>query len=1175
MHSVKRGVSACGLCVSVLVALGGVFGAAAAGTDGLSLTTNDWYDASFTALTVDTPIAQGGTVGITRGAGSWTAVPSSGTAKIVEDADNNSATVLAVNASGEELEFTPAALQNATGMETAQFRVKAEAVDALTAISDAQAAFALYSADGANYALMGYVSDGAGAVWTNLTGVTAGTLANTWYDLTMDFCGEGSARVVRFAVNGTILADSDGTTWFPVVKQNATTINSLAFTGVGSLQSFSGDSLAAASANVARYNGTDYPSVAAAIAAGEADSWANGSVTLLANAEWTPTAAGTYNIALGSYTLSNTGDYTISAGETAGTVTAARIYTWNGSSYTWLSAANWTVGSDAHAAATYPGENTTDPFTVVFTKNATFSSAEAVTVAARCNLVIEAEGYAVTMPTVTYGDTENYTYVNSGTVTLQNMSRDHVVVASGATLVVASNLNPSAAAFTWFTGTGTIVFDGITVSRANSEWGMTLRSFEGTYILKSGAVVSTTGNTQSNSAMLGTGKLVFAGATLRRSNDSNTLKNSSYEIVAGTANILNGESTSSGNVSYPHECFPLDLSKTTVVSGDAMLDAETQYVIMTVDSLSKFTGATLPAVSSDLTAAGWGVIRSTNGVGKAMLVLTHDPAYTWTGAAGDGLWATPENWKVGDYVPATAPGAGDTVAITDATVSVEKDSTLGVVTLAGTAKLSVIGVSGVTTATTVLPALSEGSTTLTADNIEIVGPYAVSFVDGAVQATRAAAAFIWNGGESGAWTASSWKIGDTAVLDYPTGKDDMAIFNANAALTIANSTVMSPITLNANLQLTSAATVYAGGDISGTGTLILSNVTLRTSGEHNKSVSFASPVNVPKGATATFEIDATSSDNGYKFTLSGKLTGGGIIDSHSVSSRNTYSGLNLTGDGSDFAGTVKLYSSSSQQRDAHVINPLASSSNAIWRINVDGSNENLSKMPFVEGTSYSETIYYMGACEIDFKNPNESVSGKFTLEVGALDLNSVIYTSKPSSDKSKYGNNTVLRWIAPTATITNAVSNLHILDIAGGGVAVVASSDLPQRIKFTGKGGVLKFAPTSTTPTDLASKLTYSDVDIVFDDEGESYTWATALASSNKGGLVKKGEGTLTLGAAPLYSGDTYLDGGTLKIPAAAGVAVKTHVSGKKVVTSAETIENVDYTVYTLGDKKPVLILVY
>lgn len=1162
--------------LALAASLGGAFCAFAAGFDGKNLTTNDWFDADFTtALTVDSEVVLNSTTGIVRGAGSWTAVPTEGTAKIVADTDaGGEATMLSVDAADEELEFTPAGLSDPTGMETVSATVKGAAGGELpTMAGDIQSAFTIYD-NGTVAVPCGYTSDG----WTNLvySGEMTG-LTNAWYTLSFDFANVDDVRYVRYAVvpnsgSRIVLADSEGTTWFRAAS-NATTVTSISFSGTGDVRSLGGDSLAGM---VATYNGVSYATVALAVAAGEADSWANGKVTLIANAKWAPSAAGTYNIDVASFSLDVTEtEYTLTADTVEGTVTATRIYTWAGSVDTWLSAANWTVGNDAHAAATYPGENTTDPFTVVFTKNATFSSAEAVTAAAGCNLVIEAEGYAVTMPTITYGDVENYTYVNSGTVTLQNMSRDHVVVASGATLVVASNLNPSAAAFTWFTGTGTIVFDGITVSRANSEWGMTLRSFEGTYILKSGAVVSTTGNTQSDRAMLGTGKLVFAGATLRRSNDSNTLKNSSYEIVAGTANILNGESTSAGNVSYPHECFPLDLSKTTVVSGDALLDTEVQYVIMTVDSLSKFTGATLPAVSSDLTAAGWGVIRSTNGVGKAMLVLTHDPAYTWTGEAGDGLWATPENWKVGDYVPATAPGAGDTVAITDATVSVEKDSTLGVVTLAGTAKLSVIGVSGVTTATTVLPALAGGSTTLTADNIEIVGPYAVSFVDGAVQATRAAATFIWNGGESGAWTASSWKIGDAEVLDYPTGKDDMAIFNANAALTIANSTVMSPITLNANLQLTSAATVYAGGDISGTGTLILSNVTLRTSGEHNKSVSFASPVNVPKDATATFEINATSSDNGYKFTLSGKLTGGGIIDSHSVSSRNTYSGLNLTGDGSDFAGTVKLYSSSSQQRDAHVINPLASSSNAIWRINVDGSNENLSKMPFVEGTSSSETIYYMGACEIDFKNPYESVSGKFTLEVGALDLNSAIYTSKPSSDKSKYGNNTVLRWVAPTATLTNAVPNLHTLDIAGGGVAVVASSDLPQRIKFTGKGGVLKFAPTSTTPTDLASKLTYSDVDIVFDDEGESYTWATALASSNKGGLVKKGEGTLTLEQAPEYKGDTYLDGGTLKIPAAAGVRVKTHVENKAVRRASETIDDVVYTVYTLGNKPGSMIILF
>ena len=91
----------------------------------------------------------------------------------------------------------------------------------------------------------------------------------------------------------------------------------------------------------------------------------------------------------------------------------------------------------------------------------------------------------------------------------------------------------------------------------------------------------------------------------------------------------------------------------------------------------------------------------------------------------------------------------------------------------------------------------------------------------------------------------------------------------------------------------------------------------------------------------------------------------------------------------------------------------------------------------------------------------------------------------------------------------------------------------------------------------------------------EVHIWATALASSNTGGLVKKGSGTLTLAAAPAYTGDTYLDGGTLKIPATAGVKVKTHVEGMSVRTATETIDDVGYTVYTLGPKRPMVIMVF
>ena len=55
------------------VAMGGAIAAFGAGFDGLSLATNDWFDADFTALTADTAIAAGSTTGITLGTGSWTA----------------------------------------------------------------------------------------------------------------------------------------------------------------------------------------------------------------------------------------------------------------------------------------------------------------------------------------------------------------------------------------------------------------------------------------------------------------------------------------------------------------------------------------------------------------------------------------------------------------------------------------------------------------------------------------------------------------------------------------------------------------------------------------------------------------------------------------------------------------------------------------------------------------------------------------------------------------------------------------------------------------------------------------------------------------------------------------------------------------------------------------------
>lgn len=290
--------------LALAASLGGAFCAFAAGFDGKSLTTNDWFDADFTtALTVDSEVVLNSTTGIVRGAGSWTAVPTEGTAKIVADTDaGGEATMLSVDAADEELEFTPAGLSEPTGMETVSATVKGAAGGELpTMAGDIQAAFTIYD-NGTAAVPCGYTSDG----WTNLvySGEMTG-LTNAWYTLSFDFANVDDVRYVRYAVvpNGgsrIVLADSEGTMWFRAAS-NATTVTSISFSGTGDVRSFGGDSLTVTGA--AMYDGIGYDTVGEAVAAGLADGFAAGSVKLLANASWSPAKPGSVQIDTNGFAL--------------------------------------------------------------------------------------------------------------------------------------------------------------------------------------------------------------------------------------------------------------------------------------------------------------------------------------------------------------------------------------------------------------------------------------------------------------------------------------------------------------------------------------------------------------------------------------------------------------------------------------------------------------------------------------------------------------------------------------------------------------------------------------------------------------------------------------------------------------------------------------------------------
>ncbi|MBI2512381.1 MAG: autotransporter-associated beta strand repeat-containing protein [Opitutae bacterium] len=100
--------------------------------------------------------------------------------------------------------------------------------------------------------------------------------------------------------------------------------------------------------------------------------------------------------------------------------------------------------------------------------------------------------------------------------------------------------------------------------------------------------------------------------------------------------------------------------------------------------------------------------------------------------------------------------------------------------------------------------------------------------------------------------------------------------------------------------------------------------------------------------------------------------------------------------------------------------------------------------------------------------------------------------------------------------------------LAGGTLQIGHANALGTSgtVRFT--GGTLQYGSGITT--DFSSRIANSTGAIAIDTNGNDVTFASALASTNTGGLAKSGAGTLTLGAANSYTGGTTLNAGTLAL---------------------------------------------
>ena len=267
--------------------------------------------------------------------------------------------------------------------------------------------------------------------------------------------------------------------------------------------------------------------------------------------------------------------------------------------------------------------------------------------------------------------------------------------------------------------------------------------------------------------------------------------------------------------------------------------------------------------------------------------------------------------------------------------------------------------------------------------------------------------------------------------------------------------------------------------------------------------------------------------------------------------------MKFHGDNSGFYGTFATQNYNSRDYTG-IIEALASSSNAVWRINSEvASGQQYETYPVGGSGTYYFGAIIGGGYYSEYKTDRTVVIG------GRSDVNSEYVhrtrVNRPSAYVRKVGSG-LLTFSGYPYTLT----------LEGGTTIVMPATAINTALTFAEEGATLKLEQVDSASYDPSAVIKNSTSAIVFDSNGTDYIWTSALASSNVGGFTKNGTGTLTLSQPPEYTGTTKVEGGVLYIVegysptlAAGTVEMASDKTGyKKYVPAAAAVAHVGNLYY-------------